>query len=79
MYFNFSAASHTYSARHDRFSGMQNKYFKGIPLLIAVTEATNKQHSLTLLTFLYLVVLKKFQFSQSFLPRFNMDFYGDRP
>ncbi len=31
QYFNLSAASHAYSARHDIFSGMQNKYFKGIP------------------------------------------------
>ncbi len=49
------------------FSGTQNKYFKGIPV------------SLTLRKFLYLVILKKFQSSQSFLPCFNMDFYGDRP
>ncbi len=31
LYFNLSTASHAYSAGHDRFSGMQNKYFKGIP------------------------------------------------
>ncbi len=63
----FNTPSHAYSAGHDRFSGTQNKYFKGIPV------------SLTLRKFLYLVILKKFQSSQSFLPCFNMDFYGDRP
>ncbi len=61
--FNLSAASHAYRARHDRFSGAQSKYFKGIPLAYCFYCGSQLQHSLTLRTFLYLVILKKFQFS----------------
>ncbi len=56
-------------------SGMQNKYFKGISYL----KLSNLQrHSLTLRIFLYLVILKKFQFSLSFLPHLNLDLYADQ-
>ncbi len=53
--------------------------FKGIPSAYYRYCGSQQQHSLTLRTYLYLVKLKNFQCSQSFLPRFNMDFYGDRP
>ncbi|MGL4485161.1 MAG: hypothetical protein ACRCUS_09440, partial [Anaerovoracaceae bacterium] len=48
------------------FSGTQNKYFKGIPY--CRYRGSQQQHSLTLRTFLYLVILKKFQFSHLFYP-----------
>ncbi len=55
-----------------------NKYF-----LLLNTSAyyryrgSQQQHHLSLCTDLYLVLLKKFQFSKSFSPRFNMYFYED--
>ncbi len=41
-------------------------------------RGNQQQHSLTLRTFLYLIILKKFQFSRSILSCFNMYLYGDR-
>ncbi len=35
-------------------------------------HGSQQQHSLTLRTYLYWVILKKFQFSRSFIPRFNL-------
>ncbi len=49
--------------------------------LCIVVYVTNKTWNLKLNPphILDLVILKKFQFRLSFLPRFNMDFYGERP
>ncbi len=47
-----------------KLSGTQNKYFKGIPLAYCRYCGSQQQHGLTLRTFLYLVILKKVQFSR---------------
>ncbi len=75
QYFNLSAASHAYSAGHGQI-WYANKYFIEIPLTYFCYCGSLQQHSLTLRTFLYRVILKKFSIQY---PRFNMDFYGDRP
>ncbi len=48
-----------------KLSGTQNKYFKGIPLAYCCYCGSQQQHGLTLRTFLYLVILKKVQFSRA--------------